>query len=271
MVTLTWRYPFTFVILLLLLAGSGCQPLIPQRDGWQLIWHDEFDGEALDPQNWTYDIGGDGWGNSELEYYTNRPENVRVADGNLVIEARAEKYGGRQYTSARLKSQYRQAWQYGRIEARIKIPRGQGIWPAFWLLGDNIDQVGWPACGEIDVMEVVGKEPATVYGTMHGPINGAHIGLGDAHSLPNGQLADEYHLYAIEWEADQIRWYLDDINYFTGTAAEFGGDWVFDHPHFLLLNIAVGGNWPGSPNRTTLFPQQMLVDYVRVYQRATAN
>jgi beta-glucanase (GH16 family) len=244
---------------------------------WKLTWSDDFsgpEGSAPDPSKWTYDIGGAGWGNQELETYTSRLENAQIRNGNLVITALKEDLTGtdgipRKFTSARLKTQYRFAQAYGRFEARIKLPRGQGVWPAFWLLGDDIDRVGWPACGEIDIMENVGFEPGTDHGSLHAS---AFARLtSDATktvSLPGGQaLADDFHLYAIEWEPGQVRFYLDQNNYATFSESDWpaGGQWVFDHPFFVILNVAVGGSWPGSPDSTTSFPQQMLVDYVRVY------
>lgn len=258
----------------------ACDPKKPQlRPGWTLAWSDEFsgpDGSAPDPAKWTYDLGGNGWGNRELEYYTNRQENAHVEKGNLVITAIQENYTGadgvtRAYTSARLKTQRLFAQAYGRFEARIKIPEGQGVWPAFWLLGDDIRSVGWPKCGEIDIMENVGKEPAAVHGSLHGPGTTTRTSdLTSTFSLPPGQnLADAFHLYAVEWEPGLIRFYLDSNLYATFASSQWpaGAAWPFDHPFFIILNLAVGGAWPGSPDATTKFPQAMLVDYVRVYTR----
>jgi beta-glucanase (GH16 family) len=262
---------------------------------WRLVWSDEFngpDGSAPDPAKWTYDIGvdGDGWGNNELEYYTSSPGNVVVRGGNLVITARHESFTGpdpeaarksgasaaepadvtRDYTSARLKSEGLFAQAYGRIEARVKIPRGQGMWPAFWMLGDDIEKVGWPACGEIDIMENIGKEPSEVHGSLHGPGPGNH-GTDDMtreYALPRHErFSDDFHVFAVEWEPRQIRFYVDKYLYFTAEPREMphGTGWVFNQPFFVLLNLAVGGNWPGNPDSSTQFPQEMLVDYVRVY------
>ena len=245
---------------------------------WNLVWSDEFngaDGSLPDPAKWVMETGGKGWGNQELETYTTRPANAQVKGGNLVITAQQETYKGadnvtREYTSARMKTRGLFEQAYGRVEARIKIPFGQGIWPAFWMLGDDIGTVGWPACGEIDIMENIGKEPSTVHGTIHGPgYSGAH-GIGSPSSLPNGQkFSDDYHLYAIEWEPEQIRFYVDKNLYATRTPADLpqGTKWVYDHKFFIILNVAVGGGWPGNPDKTTVFPQQMLVDYVRVYEK----
>jgi len=252
---------------LALALGVGAAP----RADWKLVWHDEFDGSGLDVTKWVRETGGGGWGNNELEFYTARAENARLEGGHLVIEARAEPFGNRQYTSARLKTAGLGAWKYGRIEARIRIPRGQGIWPAFWLLGDDIPQVGWPACGEIDIMENIGKEPGRVHGTVHGPQYSGAKGVSAPYDQPGGgggPFADDYHVYAVEWEANAIRWYVDSAHYATVTPKDLPGRWVFDHPFFIILNVAVGGGWPGNPDSTTVFPQRMLVDYVRVYQKA---
>jgi len=201
-------------------------------------------------------------------------ENAHIQNGNLVITAIKENYTGadgvsRNYTSARLKTQGHFAQAYGRFEAHIKIPAGQGMWPAFWMLGSDIDNVGWPKCGEIDVMENVGKEPGIVHGSLHGPsAAGRTSDLTATFSLPPGQrLSDDFHLYAAEWEPGTVRFYLDSNLYATFTGAKWpeGGMWVFDHPFYIILNVAVGGDWPGPPDETTAFPQSMLVDYVRVY------
>jgi uncharacterized protein (TIGR03437 family) len=246
------------------------------RPGWTLVWSDEFEGGALDAAKWDFDVGGHGWGNNESQYYTRRAENASVEDGKLVIRALRETYTGpdgitRPYTSARLVTRGKFSRAYGRFEALIKLPYGQGIWPAFWMLGDDIATVGWPACGEIDIMENIGREPSTVHGTIHGPGYSGTRGIGAAYSLPEGRrFADDFHLFAIEWEPEVIRWYVDDVLYQTRTPKDLpaGARWVFDHPFHLLLNVAVGGNWPGYPDQTTVFPQVMLVEYVRVYARA---
>jgi len=238
------------------------------RAGWNLVWQDEFDGDTLDLTKWTYDVGGHGWGNGEAEYYTKRPENARLENGQLIIEARREDYLGLKYTSARLKTQDLGAWQYGRVEARLKIPRGQGIWPAFWMLGDNINRAGWPGSGEIDIMENIGREPSTVHGTVHGPGYSGANGVGGPHHLSEGAFADDFHVYAIEWETEAIRWYVDDTKYFSITPAMLPGKWVYDHPFFIIMNVAVGGGWPGNPDSTTVFPQRMVAEYVRVYEKA---
>ena len=258
----------------------------PPLAGWQLVWSDEFsqaNGSSPDSSKWGYDIGGGGYGNNELESYTSRTNNARIEGGQLVIEARQENYTGpdnilRNYTSARMLTRGKWSWTYGRIEARIKIPKGQGIWPAFWMLGTNIDAgVNWPNCGEIDIMENIGKptEQGKVYGTIHGPQSGGDYnggaGVGGNYTLPVGVFADDYHVFAVEWTTNQFKWYVDTNLYFTATPASLpsGGTWVFTNPQYLILNVAVGGNWPGNPDGTTVFPQQMLVDYVRVYSPVT--
>ena len=246
-------------------------------DGWQLVWADEFDGAGpdLDRTKWVLEEGGHGWGNEELQFYRDDRANARVEDGALVITARRERFGRgdvtRDFTSARLKTQGVFEQAYGRFEARILLPRGRGIWPAFWMLGGDIADVGWPECGEIDVMEHIGSEPGRVFGTVHGPGYSGAAGVSAHHDLPGGAaFADGFHLFAVEWEPRAIRWYVDGELYRTVTPADLpaGARWAFDHPFFLLLNVAVGGRWPGSPDQSTTFPQRMRVDFVRVYRAA---
>ncbi len=240
-----------------------------ERADWKIAWHDEFDGSQLDLKNWIFDIGGNGWGNQEWEYYSDRPENVRVEDGMLVIEAREEDitFSGKPYSSARIKTQGLQAWQYGRIEARMKLPYGQGIWPAFWMLGENINEKGWPGSGEIDIMEHIGREPDRIYATVHAPGYSGSNGIGSHLITSADTLKNDFHVYAIEWKENEIRWLFDEQEYFKLTPADVPEPWIFDHPFFIIMNVAVGGGWPGYPNSTTVFPQFMYVDYVRVYQR----
>ena len=248
----------------------------PEPAGWTLVWSDEFNGadhSSPDSSKWTAAVGGNGWGNQELEYHTNRIENAYQSGGSLVIKAIKEKYTGsdnitREYTSARVTTKDKFTAKYGRFEARIKIPFGQGMWPAFWLLGDNIGTTGWPTCGEIDIMENIGKEPSIIHGTIHGPGYSGGQGLSSSFTLPNKQrFADSFHVFAVEWEQRVIRFYCDGVLYKTLTPADLpeGKVWVYDHPFFIILNVAVGGGWPGNPDATTVFPQTMLVDYVRVY------
>lgn len=233
---------------------------------WNLVWSDEFDGSTINSSNWQFDVGGGGWGNSELEYYTNRPENATVQNGNLLIIARKESYGGMNYTSARLKTQGLQSWTYGKVEASIKLPSGQGLWPAFWMLGNSISQVGWPACGEIDIMERIDNQ-ATIEGTMHWDDNG-HVQYGKNITFnPSG-----YHIYSIKWDDQSIKWFLDGTQYVEGNITnDTNSTSEFHAPFFILLNMAVGGTWPGSPDGTTPFPDTMFVDYVRVYQQTVTG
>lgn len=238
-----------------------------ERDGWTLIWQDEFKDDVIDPSKWTMEIGGHGWGNNERQFYTDRPENVRLEDGQLIIEAKDEFFVRRPYTSGRIKTQDHFSFTYGRVEARMKLPFGQGIWPAFWMLGADIDQVGWPRSGEIDIMEHIGRQPRHIHGTVHGPGYSGGGGVGHFTTFPPNSLYEEFHIYAIEWEPDVIRWYVDDDLFFTLTPQQVPGEWVFDKPFFILINLAVGGNWPGYPDDSTVFPQFLTVDYVRVYQR----
>lgn len=273
------------LILCLLLSAVCCaqhNTPPPSDTKWVLTWSDEFDapnGPGVDPARWIIEIGGTGWGNQELEYYTSRPNNVQVQDGNLVIKVLQEKYAGadgvtRNYTSARLKTIGKFSQAYGRFEARIKVPYGQGLWPAFWMMGDDIEKSGWPDGGEIDIMENIGKEPSTVHGTIHGPGYSGADGIGAPYALSGNQrVADDFHVFAVEWTPNAIRFYADKDLYSTLTPANLPPHtkWVFDHPFFLLLNVAVGGDWPGSPDATTVFPQTMLVDYVRVYRSAGPN
>jgi beta-glucanase (GH16 family) len=247
--------------------------------GWTLSWSDEFEGTAgttVDATRWAFDVGGGGWGNQELQSYTDRPRNARLdGSGALVIHVLRESHVGpdgilRDYTSARLKTQGLFSQAYGRFEARLKLPYGRGIWPAFWMLGTDIQSAGWPACGEIDIMENVGHEPGVVYSTVHGPGYSGADGVGGSVTLPaGGRFADDFHVFAVEWEPDVLRFFVDGQLHQARTPATLpaGRRWVFDHPFFLLLNVAVGGQWPGPPDEATVFPQQMLVDYVRVYRR----
>jgi beta-glucanase (GH16 family) len=266
------------ILLMSLVAMAQTPNVQPGRPGWKLVWSDEFnapDGTPVDSSKWVSETGGNGWGNDELEYYTTRPQNAIQQGGNLVITAIEEKYTGsdgvtRNYTSARLKTLGKFSRKYGRFEARIKIPRGQGIWPAFWMLGDDIDKRGWPKCGEIDIMENIGKEPALVHGTIHGPGYSGGKGISTPFGLPGDpHFADDFHVYAVEWDKKAIRFYVDDHLYATDTPADLpqGAKWVYNHKFFILLNVAVGGGWPGNPDSSSVFPQTMLVDYVRVYKR----
>lgn len=236
-------------------------------EGWTLVWHDEFDGDEINLENWTYDIGGHGWGNGEAQYYTDRPENSRLEDGMLVIEARQERYENSYYTSARLKSEGLQEFQYGYIEARMRVPEGRGLWPAFWMLGSNFSEVGWPDSGEIDIMEYLGREPDLILGTIHGPGYSGALGL-TRWNRQDFDIADDFHTYAIEWDENQITWFFDGEAYSTYTREDVGErEWPFDQPFFLILNLALGGTYPGPIGLDVVFPKQLLVDYVRVFQQ----
>jgi beta-glucanase (GH16 family) len=254
---------------LLISAFVLCAAVLSAADNWKLIWSDEFDGakgSAPDAKHWTYDLGSGGWGNHELENYTNsRANSFLDGAGHLVIRA-IKTDGG--YTSARLKTQGLYSVAYGRVAARLKLPKGQGIWPAFWMLGEDIKTAGWPACGEIDVMEFIGKTPDSVYVTVHGP--GYSGAKGISKSVPLAG-PDGFHVYGIEWAPESLTFLLDDQPVRTLTPGDLpaGTKWVYDHPHFLLLNLAVGGGWPGSPDATTVFPQDYVIDWVRVWQRQT--
>mgnify|MGYP000648691261 CR=1 FL=1 len=252
--------------------GSGGTDPAPQP-----VWSDEFD--TIDSNNWTFETGGWGWGNQELQYYTGGDNafiqyDSEVDSNVLVLEARQDNpqgyecwYGYCSYTSTRMISKGKQEFQYGRMEARIKLPQTQGIWPAFWMMGNDFDQVGWPNNGEIDIMEHVGFEPNLTHGALHGPGYSGDTPINGTHDL--GESADaNYHVYAVEWDENGIDWYVDDVNFYSvsRTQVEQYGNWVYDHPFFFLLNVAVGGSWPGEPDGTSQFPQRMYVDYVRVYQ-----
>lgn len=239
---------------------------------WTLTWSDEFDGpagESPSPANWVYNIGtgNNGWGNGEFQYYTDRPQNVsKDGEGNLVITARRETFAGSPFTSARITTKERFSQAYGRIEARLKTPYGPGIWPAFWMLGDDIDAVNWPQCGEIDIMELRGQEPNIIHGSIHGPGYSGGAAITSSYALTNGRFDTEFHVYAVEWYPDRIDFFVDEFLYNRISAEDVPGEWVYDQPFFLILNIAVGGNFVGFPTSQTPMPQRMIIDYVRVYE-----
>jgi beta-glucanase (GH16 family) len=235
----------------------------------QLVMSDEFDvNGAVNSSLWSYNIGtgSNGWGNNELQYYTDRASNIKVENGMLNITARSEQYMGKSYTSARIFSKGKFETKYGRIEARIKLPRGKGIWPAFWMLGANSDTVIWPQCGEIDIMEYVGNKPTEFFGTVHGPGYFGGASISKTFTLPNSRFDTDFHVFGIEWDENYINFYVDDKLYNQITPDDVPGEWVFNQPFYIILNVAVGGNLPGAPNSQTPFPQSMLVDYIRVYQ-----
>jgi beta-glucanase (GH16 family) len=235
----------------------------------KLVMQEEFNTNgAPNSALWSYDIGtgNNGWGNNELQYYTDRPQNIIVENGNLKITANKELYLGSSYTSAKIITKGKFEQKYGRIEARIKLPWGKGLWPAFWMIGANIDEVSWPQCGEIDIMEYLGNQPTKVFGTVHGPGYSGGASIGKTFTLPNDRFDNDFHIFGIEWGENYINFYVDDKLYNQITPADVSGEWVFNQPFYLILNVAVGGNLPGSPNADTSFPQSMLVDYIRVYE-----
>ncbi len=235
--------------------------------GYTLAWADEFNGNIVNTENWTYETGAGGWGNNELENYTNSTHNSFVSDGHLIIEARAENYQNSQYTSARMITKNRKTFKYGRIDIRAKLPKTKGIWPALWMLGNNIDQVGWPACGEIDIMELLGQQPSKIYNTLHYGVNPAlHKSYGRDYTLTEGSFDQQFHVFSMEWKQDSITMFVDDKQVFFCSRAITGEPYPFNNNFFFIFNIAVGGNWPGPPDATTEFPQRMVVDYVRVFQ-----
>lgn len=262
-----------YVILCAVLSVSltGCDEDKGQKidsRNWQLVWSDEFNGaagELPDDSKWGFDLGNNnGWGNQELENYTNNPENVSLdGNGNLVITAIKN---GNSYTSARVKTAGKFEQAYGRFEARLKTPHGPGIWPAFWMLGANVGEVSWPQCGEIDIMEMRGQEPNVIHGTIHGPGYSGGNAITSTYALLNNRFDKEFHVFAVEWTPDQLDFYCDGYLYKRIKKSDVPGQWVYDHPFFLILNIAVGGTFAGFPTDQTPFPQKMTIDYVKVYQ-----
>jgi beta-glucanase (GH16 family) len=272
-----WQRPLAFASLALVLALSagGCrrETTGPVLAPLVLTWQDEFDGPAgqsPDTSRWGYDIGTN-WGNFQLEYDTSRPENVSLdGQGHLAIVARREDYLGSAYTSARINTSGRFQQTRGRFEARLKLPSGQGLWPAFWLLGANYASAPWPACGEIDIMEYRGQEPRVVHGSLHGPGYSGGGAITHRYEIPRGAFDTDFHVFAVDWDEAGIRWSVDGTTYASATPADLppGATWVFGHPFFVILNVAVGGNFVGGPGPDTVFPQTMIVDYVRVYAPA---
>jgi beta-glucanase (GH16 family) len=261
---------FSLPVLVLISPGTGCERESEDVLEWQTVWQDEFDGpegQLPDSSRWRFDIGTD-WGNLQLEYDTDRPENVSLdGNGKLRIIARREQYQESAYTSGRINTRGLFSHAYGRFEARILLPIGQGIWPAFWMLGADYPGVPWPDCGEIDIMEYRGQYPNILVGSIHGPGHYGANAISGSYQSPDF-LNERYHVYAIEWDSESITWFIDGTQYHrverSGLPA--GARWVYDRPFFFLLNVAVGGRWVGPPDDSTVFPQTMLIDWVRVYE-----
>ncbi len=232
--------------------------------GYALLWHDEFDGPSIDTTVWNYEVNGSGGGNNELQYYTHEARNAFIENGALVIQALKESYNGKAYTSARLNSSGTRDWLYGRVDVRARLPEGRGLWPAIWMLPTDWVYGGWPYSGEIDIMELVGHLPGIVYGTVHwGTSTQPHLQLGGSDTLPPGRkFSQGYHLFSLEWTPDSLKWFVDGVRYFSVSSGP-----PFDKRFHMVLNVAVGGNWPGSPDATTVFPQYMMIDYIRVYAK----
>ncbi len=268
-----FRNSIPLLAILLILWSCTNSTEIVERN-WELVWEDNFNGEANqapDQSKWSYDIGtGDnGWGNGEFQYYTDKPDNISLdGNGNLVITARNESFAGSGFTSGRIKTKGLFDQAYGRFEARIKLPYGPGLWPAFWLLGADIDENPWPQCGEIDIMEYRGQQTSLVNGTVHGPGYSAGASITKSFGLEKSRFDVDYHIFAIEWGPDYIHFFVDKTLYQEITPDDVTGEWVYDHPFYILLNLAVGGSYVGFPTSETPFPQSMVVDYVRVYKEA---
>ena len=266
------NYNYYMLLLIAILVSFGCSTDETQTVATfeNLVMYDEFEADGAPSSTlWDYNIGtgANGWGNNELQYYTDRSDNVKVENGMLHIIAREESYMGSGYTSARILTKGKYEQQYGRFEARMKLPWGQGLWPAFWLLGADIDNVGWPQCGEIDIMENRGQEPTLISGTLHGPGYSAGASIGKSYDLGNDRFDTDFHIFGIEWGPGYINFYVDDVLYNQLTPEDVPGEWVYDQPFFIIINVAVGGSYVGSPNEDTVFPQTMLVDYVRIYEK----
>ncbi|MEP6845232.1 MAG: family 16 glycosylhydrolase [Panacibacter sp.] len=236
--------------------------------GYTLAWADEFTGNAVNTTDWTFETGGNGWGNNELENYTARTQNAFVSNGNLIIEARTDSYNGSLYTSARMITKNKKTFRYGWIDIRAKLPKTKGIWPALWMLGNNVDAVSWPACGEIDIMELLGQEPSKMYSTLHyGSSVASHGSIGTNYSLTGESFDEKFHVFSMDWQEDSIKTFVDGNQVFVGKRSNVGEPYPFNNDFFFIFNIAIGGNWPGAPDNTTEFPQRMVVDYVRVFQK----
>ncbi len=257
-----------FLAGLFVLAGCENNSGLEERT-YQLVWQDEFDADgAPDESKWAFDLGAGGWGNNELQNYTNDAQNVIVADGSLKITAINN---GGSFSSARIRTQGKFDQAYGRFEARIKLPWGPGIWPAFWMLGADIETNPWPQCGEIDIMEYRGQQPNVIHGSVHGPGYSGGAAITKSYGYANNRFDIDYHLFAVEWGEDFIHYFVDDELYQVIEPGDLTGEWVFDHPFFMILNVAVGGDYVGFPTSDTPFPQTMYVDYVRVYTEVSGK
>lgn len=238
--------------------------------GYTLAWSDEFNDTALNANNWNYESGGSGWGNQELENYTSRVQNLFLSSGMLIIEARQESYGSNNYTSARIDTKGKETPTYGRIDIRAKLPVSKGMWPALWMLGTNIDQVSWPGCGETDIMELIGTNPSQVVGSFHWlQSNGQEGTYNNTINLSGTDFSKQFHVFSLIWAKDTAQLLMDDQVYVSETHVNniTSGTYPFNSPFFFIFNVAVGGNWPGPPDASTVFPQRMFVDYVRVFQK----
>lgn len=240
-----------------------------QREGWQVVWNDEFSVSDIDTSKWTHEVNGDGGGNNELQYYVSSKANSYIIDGFLTIKAIQQNYKGKFYTSARLNSKFKGDWKYGRFDVRAKLPVQRGVWPAIWMLPTDWVYGGWPQSGEIDIMEIIGQDANKLYGTLHyGPPWPNNKNTGTQYLLPEGDFSDAFHVFSVEWEENIIRWYIDDQLYATKTNEDLSPHpWPFDQRFHMILNLAIGGNWPGPPDEETKFPKYMFIDYVRAYQK----
>ncbi|WP_062109610.1 glycoside hydrolase family 16 protein [Bacillus niameyensis] len=255
-------------------SGETSNTIGSSQGEWKLVWSDEFTGEEIDQSKWTYVVGGHGFGNNELQFYTDRRENAYLRNGKLVIRALKETYEGREYTSAKLITKGKADWQYGRFEIRAKCPKGKGMWPAIWMMPTDMNIYGgWPSCGEIDIMELIGCSPNKVHGTLH--YGQPHTYTGESFTLSKGDFSEDFHTFALEWTPTEFRWFVNDILYCKQntwfSSRENGKENVpfpapFDRSFYLQLNLAVGGNWPGNPDPSTVFPQMFEIDYIRVYE-----
>ncbi|MDK2886546.1 MAG: hypothetical protein PWP54_1104 [Thermosipho sp. (in: thermotogales)] len=268
-----------FLLISITFVLGSCENNNFNADNWKLIWSQEFDDSVIDRNVWNFEIGNGhskgipGWGNNELEYYTDG-ENAYIQNGILVIEARKEgrrdAYGTYNYTSSRMTTQGKFEVKYGRIEVRAKFPYGKGLWPAVWMLGSDIGSVGWPNCGEIDIVEFLGHESTKVYGTVHGPGYSGGNSISGSYELTDPDFTEDFHTFGIIWDEEKIDFYVDDYVYYTVSkmyVLSRGYSWVFDKPFFIIVNLAVGGNWPGYPDENTQFPAKMYIDYIRVWQK----